>query len=416
MRLLILSLSLVFSLLCFAQKRVYKTEPLSEDIYTIQVNANGNWQSLPLIRLNSDDYVRINFDRLGEAAYNRLRYRLIHCNADWTVSGISEIDYLDGFNDNYIDDYAQSVNTSVEYNNFSIDLPNEKARLKVSGNYVVEVYEEDKPDKLLMTACFSVLDSQVLVTGQYSSNTDIDSNKQHQQVSFAVDYSGINIRDVFNDLKVYVRQNNRLDDMRKLDKPTRMQANKILYEHDRNLIFEAGNEFRRFETGDVTYNGLSVEAIEYVRPYYYATLRDAKPRAGKSYVYDQDQNGRFVIRNLRGQDNDIDADYFIVNFVLGASQLYASPIYLNGDFSCNSFSDKYKMTYDPEKQIYYASLLMKQGAYNYQYLTKTADKYTASTVEGNYYETKNEYCVFVYHRPMGVRGDYLIGILLISDK
>lgn len=204
--------------------------------------------------------------------------------------------------------------------------------------------------------------------------------------------------------------------MRKLDKPTRMQANKILYEHDRNLIFEAGNEFRRFETGDVTYNGLSVEAIEYVRPYYYATLRDAKPRAGKSYVYDQDQNGRFVIRNLRGQDNDIDADYFIVNFVLGASQLYASPIYLNGDFSCNSFSDKYKMTYDPEKQIYYASLLMKQGAYNYQYLTKTADKYTASTVEGNYYETKNEYCVFVYHRPMGVRGDYLIGILLISDK
>lgn len=416
MRFNLFIIGLLFSIGVFSQNKVYRTQPLSGDIYTIQVNAGGNWQDLPVIALQSNDYIRVNFDRLGDAAFNMLKYRVKLCNADWTEASLSEIDFIEGFNNNYINDYAPSLNTSVEYCNYNLELPNKDIRLKISGNYVVEVYDENQSEKILLTACFSVLDQQIKMTGQYSTNTDIDTNKQHQQVSFAIDYSRLNARDIVSELKVFVNQNNRLDTQRKIERPTRIQANKLIYDHNRELIFEAGNEYRRFEIVDRNYNGMNVESIEYLRPYYFATLRTGKIRANKSYVYDQDQNGRFVVRNVRAQEHDTEADYFVVDFSLEAANPFNGDVYLNGSFTYDLFTDKYKMNLDNVNDVYSQQILMKQGSYNYQYLVKKGTHITSAPTEGNYYETNNEYCVLVYYRSMGSRYDALIGILLISDK
>jgi hypothetical protein len=403
---------------CFVSAQVYRTETSSDEIKTIQVNADGNWQQLPIINLNSDNYIRINFDRLGENSSKRLKYSIINCNADWTKSSLSEIEYLDGFNNAFIDDYAESVNTTIDYTNFNIEIPNNRQRIKLSGNYAVCVYEDNNPDNVLLTACFSVLDSQLLIEGFVSSNTDIDVNKQHQQVSFIIDYTNLPVRDTFSDLKVFVRQNNRSDNQASLLKPTYIRGNKLLYEHNKDLIFEAGNEYRRFESVSYRYNGLNMEYTEFQRPYYYANIRPDKIRAGRSYVYDQDQNGRFLIRNAESnyENADTDADYFITNFTLIAPEPFIEPIYLNGEFTNDIFDEKYLMKYDSEKKKYHTSVLLKQGMYNYQYLSKQGKIYSPSLIEGNYFETKNEYCVLVYHRPVGYRSDYLVGLLLITDN
>lgn len=397
--------------------QAYRTQALSSEIRTIQVNLNGGWSQIPVARLNSGDNINISFDRLSDHSFNRLRYRIIHCDAYWLTSkGISELDYLNGFNDNPIDDYAPSVNTTVEYTHFNLDIPNRDVSVKISGNYVVEVYEDGEPDITLLTACFSVLDPAISVAATVSSNTDIDFNKSHQQVSFTIHHQGMNIRDPFTEIMVFVQQNNRLDNERRKLKPTYINPNKLIYEHNRDLIFEAGNEYHRFETSSHRYSGMNVDRVRYVRPGYEMDIVTDKVRAGRSYSYDQDQNGRFFVRSNDTEYPETEADYFTTNFRLAMDEPLLESIYINGNFTDNTFTDQYKMKYDYNEKEYRLSLLLKQGMYNYLYLTKDGNSFVTANVEGNYFETENEYSIYVYYRPTGQRYDSLIGVQTIQSR
>lgn len=397
-------------------QKIYQTEPLSDRVGTLQVDKNGNWLSLPIINLNNDDYIRINFDILG-ADSKDLKYKIIHCNADWTQSSLMEIEFLDGFNDRPINDFAESFNTTINYTNYNIELPNERQWLKLSGNYAVVVYSDNDSDNELLRACFSIVDEQIRLVANVSSNTDIDVNKTHQQVSFTIDHSNMDIRDVFSDLKIYVRQNNRRDNEVLVDKPTFIRPNQLVYEHNQKLIFDAGNQYRRFESVSPKYNSINIQSTVFKHPYYYTSLQTDNIRANRNYVYDKGQYGQFLIRNAESNgDPDTDADYFITNFSLKCPEPFLEPIYINGEFTYDLFNDKYKMKYDFDKKEYYLTLTLKQGAYNYQYLAKQDNVYSTGLIEGNYYETNNQYSILVYHRPMGYINDLLVGVLVIDGN
>ncbi|MDU1905963.1 MAG: DUF5103 domain-containing protein [Dysgonomonas sp.] len=403
---------------CGIIAQVLRTESLADDIRTIQVNANGNWKDLPVIDLNSNDFIRVNFDRLGSESSVNLRYRLVNCNADWTRSTLSDVEFMDGFNDILIEDYAYSMNTLIDYTNFVVDIPNDRIKIKLSGNYALEIFDEEDASKTLLRVCFSVLDSQVGINGSVSSLTDIDAHKKHQQVSFTINYNNLPVRDVFTDLKVFVRQNNRLDNQKSSLKPMSIRGTSLVFEHNRDLIFEAGNEYRRFESVSYRYNGLNIARTYSTNTHYITNVVPDKIRADNVYIYDQDQNGRFIIRNseVDSTENDLRADYFTTNFTLVAPDPFIEPVYINGGFTNNTFDERCLMKYDPMEGVYKASVLLKQGAYNYQYLAKSGNNYTPSLIEGNYYETENEYVVYVYYRPLGQRYDLLVGMLLISNK
>lgn len=408
----------IFAHLSQLQSQGYQTKALIDDIHTIQINANGNWQQLPVITLNSDNYIRINFDRLDNNEYSNLRYKIVHCNADWTQSTLSDIDFVDGFNNLFIEDYAESINTTINYTNFNIEIPNDRQRLKLSGNYTVIVYEDGKPSEPILTACFSVLEPTIELKASVSPTTNIDAYKSHQQVNIEIDCFNIQLRDPFSDIKITVQQNNRRDNQVTNIKPTYIRGNKLVYEQNNSLIFEAGNVYRRFESVSYRYNGLNIQTTEYTPPYYYTYIRTGQIRADKRFVYDQDQNGRFLIRNAEtpNGDSDTETDYFFTEFTLAASDPFLEPIYINGDLTDDTFNKSYLMEYDHNKKEYHGTLLLKQGLYNYQYLAKQGDKYSTSLIEGNYYETPNQYSIYVYHRSTGNRYDQLVGFLLITYK
>lgn len=396
--------------------QAFRTMALSPEINTIQVNLNGDWNRRPVMNLNSDEYIHVSFDRISDDSFNRLRYRVIHCDAAWNISrDISEIDYLGGFNDNLIENYSASINTTVSYTHFSLAVPNRDVAFKISGNYVLQVYEEDDEDNILLYACFSVLESQLNVAVEASSNTDIDTNRKHQQVSLSLMHPRLNIKDPFEDLKIYVRQNNRLDNMRRVSKPSTISSGKLIYDHLRELIFEAANEYRRFDIPSYRYNGMNVEHIEYNRPHYAMYIIPDKSKLN-TYRYDQDQNGRFYIRNADSENSAVEADYFYTHFSIPMDSPLLGNVYINGDFTNNTFSDKYRMKYDREAHEYKLSLLLKQGLYNYQYLTQVGKNLSTSAIDGNYYETENDYSALVYYRPSGQRYDSLIGYATIQSR
>lgn len=389
----------------------YETRSFSDRFKTLRTQVEGRELFPPIIDLNTNKHITISFDEMTEEV-SYLQYSLVHCNADWRPSALSDLEYLDGFNTNPIEEFDFSMATFAHYVHYSLTLPNEDVQFKVSGNYVLLVYPENEPERVLLQVCFSVYENNILVAPSVTSRTDIDYNREHQQVSVTLNANNYRIQNPYNELKVSVTQNGRRDNEVIVNRPLRVQGSQIFFDHDRNLIFEAGNEFRRFEMVATRYAGLGVSNIYHFDPYYHVELTPVKPRSESSYLYDQTQNGRFVIRQSGASNSDTEADYFVVHFTLDSDPIPGGKIYIDGELTNHLYSPYNEMVYNPQTEQYEKTLLLKQGSYNYQYLflpdgARTA---TAAPVEGNYYQTVNEYLVKVYHRAPGERYDRLIGI------
>ena len=399
---------------------------------TLTVGIEGAQLAPPVIALNSVDHLKIGFDALGEDR-EYLRYSIYHCNADWRPSGLVDSEIFDGFNIADVEDYAFSRATTTHYVHYDITLPNKDFQFNISGNYLLKVYPEDNPDKTLLQVRFMVTEGVVGVGGTVSSRTDVDYNDRHQQLSLAVDLRKYPVRDVFNDLRVVVAQNSRLDNQVMVSHPSRVNGSKLEYEHIPALIFPACNEYRRMETVLMQYPGMGVEDVEFRYPYYHHFLTTAKPRFAGNYIYDQTQHGRFFVREYNSTDSDVEAGYSVVHFTLDLLPIPGKDVYIDAEFLNRRLDDSSKMIYDAEAGVYHREYLLKQGAYNFQYVAVPTDKGagpkrpifnngitapgSSSEIEGDYYQTVNEYFVAVYYRAPGERYDRLLGYsIILSGK
>lgn len=376
---------------------------------SLVVEKEGNFMAPPVIRLGSGERIVVSFDEIGDD-WSRLQYRLIHCNADWQPSRLVEGEYIDGFNFADIDDYAFSSNTFTNYVNYRFTVPSDDLQILASGNYVIEVYPQDDPDDVILRARFQASEDNVFVEGRVTPRTDKGYNSSWQQVELAVNSASKEINP-YNDVIISVVQNRRPDTEVLVSHPTRADNGKYIYEHIWDLIFPASNEYRRFETVREDYPGMGIDRVGFEGRSYQAWLRRDEARDYHEYSYDQTQKGRFKIDSYSATDPDLGADYVDVHFTLDYPQLMNGDIYVNGDFTSNSYDDRFRMEYDPESRLYFLDLPLKQGSYNYQYVAvKDGDtKGTASLIEGDKFETQNEYDISVYYRSPTSRADRLIG-------
>jgi hypothetical protein len=396
------------------QAQPFRTQTFSDRAQTLLVHSSGGWEAAPVIEMNKANQIEIQFDMLG-AAPEYYTYTITHCDADWKQSSLVTSEYLNGLQNNYIEDYENSFNTRMDYVNYALSIPNDKVQLTVSGNYVLQVWDEY--ENLILNACFSVVDPQANIRMQVSSMTDKGVNTQYQAVNFEIEYAK-DLRIPIQDLKVYVQQNKRLDNEAVLVKPLNIQNRKAFYDHNPALIFEAGNEYRVFEMTTVLYNGLNIETVEYHAPYYHTILKPDIPRNNRSYSYYEDINGRIYIRNINTNNPDTEADYEFVHFYVPCTQPLTENIYILSDAFHNVLDETSQMEYSPVDKGYVKTVLLKEGYYNYLYVTKKNNAYRASTasIEGNYFETENEYRVMVYYRSLGGRYDQLIGIQTLKYR
>ena len=387
-----------------------------ENIRTLQAQVNGKWGEPPVMLLGSGNYIDISFDDL-QHDYERYTYRITHCNADWEPSQLYTGDYMTGINGStVIDRYEQSVNTEMMYNHYSFRLPNQQHRLLVSGNYKVDICEENDDEDPVATICFSIIEPIVGIDMKISANTDIDSYQNHQQVDFNINYQPLKTSNPEMELIPIVMQNHRWDTRVSNLKPSYLRSNQLVYTHNRALIFAAGNEFRRFETLNKYVSTMRVDKMKYEDPYYHAYIFEDLPC--KNYMYDQDQNGRFLIRNGDNYNNDTESDYFITHFTLKSPQLADGDLYLYGDLTDNMLWDENKMEYNLLEHRYEIAIPLKQGSYNYQYLFVRNGEAVGHTgpTEGDFHQTENEYSVYVYYRPFGGRYDKLVGFKNVKFK
>lgn len=405
-------------ILAIAASAAYATDTrtaiFDSNFRSLRACTESNYYAPPVVELGGDDRVRIEFDEISpEMRY--MRYSLLHCDANWQPSQLVESDYVDGFNEADIEEYDFSSGTFANYVHYGISLPNEDMPILLSGNYLLRVYPEEDSENTLLQVRFSIVEKAVDIFAEVTSRTDIDYNKSHQQVTVTVDTKDYRVENMYADLKVVVTQNARSDNEAIVTNPLRVSSNKAFFEHDRKLIFPAGNEFRRFEMTTTNYIGMGIDRYAYHDPFYHAELKIDEPRCYGSYTYDQTQYGRFTIRESNAFDSNTGADYMIVHFALDIPRQSGGDIFVDGEFTQHNFTNANRMHFNEATNRYELDMPLKQGAYNYQYLWLPHGSKAALTapIEGDFYQTVNEYQIKVYNRRLGERYDRLIGYTVL---
>ena len=383
-----------------------RSEIFNDRIQSLTVIANDRWQSLPVIVLGSS--ISTGFDDMTHE-HHRYAYRIEPCNADWTPNNqLFESDFINGFtSDNIIDDVEESLLTTRNYTHYKFTV----SGIKLSGNYKVTVYDNNADDKPLLCAYFMVAEPKEKAMGvsmSVTTSTDASINQRHQQLSMEVNYSNYNVTRPEEQIHTVVLQNGQWHDARVDVKPQYVMSDGLRWEHNRNLIFDAGNEYHKFEILQTDVASMGVDHIYWDSVQYHAFPFVNVPRT--NYVYDEDADGAYLLRNSDDENSETESDYMLVHFRMKCPEVENADVYVNGWFTNDRFLPRYKMTYNRNDGQYETVVLMKFGYYNFQYLMVPQNgKIVRLPYEGSFYQTENRYQALVYFRESGGRYDRLVG-------
>jgi len=397
---------------------VYKNEILKVSIHTVQLFP-ADWEmSPPIIELNGQNRLIFSFDELGKDIED-YSYRIIHCDADWKSSDLSEFDYLDGFTENQIQDYDFSFNTNVDYVHYSLKLPNEDVKLKLSGNYIIEVYQDFDVENVVIRQRFMMLDSRVEFEGKVKHPINIDWRESHQEVSFSLLHPGFLIDNPHSDLTVILRQNDRSDGSQMKVKPVFIRKDELVFENNMEYVFPGANEFHYFDLKSFRYQSIYIRSIDNINDETVVTLSPGKVRQFDPYIFKRDNNGKSVISVDERKEPSTEADYAHVVFTLPfESELKHGDIYVYGAFNNWECNETNRMTYDYALGAYQKSLYLKQGYYNYVFalLEKGAKTPDVTYIEGSHWQTENNYMVYAYYHDIEKNYDRLIGFKILNSS
>lgn len=403
----------------YKEKFIHNEDAIYKDnIHTVLLYKKGFELSPPIIQLNTDEQLFLCFDDF-DTDVKQYRFTFIHCDAYWRTSGIMTMEYLEGFMEDYINDFKFSVNTTRSYTNYQVVFPTDYMKIKKSGNYILKVYNEtDDDENVIFTRRFMVTDPKVDVLARVVKTTELTERYTKQQVDFKIVTTNYPITEPYRDLRVVILQNFRWDNAIMNIQPRMILGHELDYSQNPDIVFEAGNEFRYFDMKTLKYNTDRMLGIQYDRQGYQVYLLPDVVRAGKNYRSEEDINGLRLIAMNEGYDPYIEGDYAWVHFYITYPYPVAEGnIYVAGVLTNWQFNGKSKMIYNPGQGAYEASILLKQGYYNYAYAFLPNHSQTASLgyVEGSFWETQNEYVILVYHRRQGDFYDQLVGIQYLES-
>ncbi|PXY41052.1 DUF5103 domain-containing protein [Flavobacterium cheongpyeongense] len=377
------------------------------NIKTVSFVQNGS-NVVPIFELGST--FEFQFDDLygNEANYY---FEVVHCNYNWTPSNIPKTDYIRGFDNQRIMDYSNSFNTLQNYSHYRLSFPNQFAtQLRISGNYMLKILNEDR--EVIFSRKFILYENHSTVAAQVKRSRNLNNIEYKQNLDIAITSNDIAFQTPLQNVKILLLQNGNFNTAIKNVPPQYTLGNQLVYKYDSETQFWGGNEFLYFENKDIRAASNNVAKVSSTSDIYSSFLYTSPARANQIYTVYQDINGNFVVKNSNGSNQEIEADYAWVYFSLSAPTFRLNKdIYITGMFNNYNLSPEFKMDYNAEKGIYEKAVMIKQGFTNFQYTV--ADKKDIidyeNAIDGNFYQTENEYTILVYYRENTDRYERVIG-------
>ena len=398
---LYISFILMVSTTGFSQ--VEEVEP-NDFIKTITFKSNTNQSELPILTLNERLYLEFDVLSPDEDDYY---YIIEHYNYDWTKSNLMKSEYLKGLDNLRIVNYENSFNTYQIYSNYRLQIPNKQTRLKVTGNYLIKIFDED--DEIVFSRKFMVYENLANVGVQLKRSRDVRDVNTKQSVDFVINTTNFSFNNPKQTINTVILQNNNLKTAISGLKPQYILGNELIYRYTTETSFWGGNEYLYFETKDVRGTNLGVQFTD-LEDLYHSFLYLDGNRYNRGYTYNPDINGNFQITILDRDNPSIEADYTVVHFSLLNPELSNESIYVYGAYNNYALNASNQMIFNPDSGVYEKDIKLKQGFYNYKYvLVNSQGELEEGVISGDFYETENNYKVIVYYRDLGARYDRIVG-------
>lgn len=377
------------------------------NIKTISFVQN-NQNQIPIFKLGEG--FQLQFDDLfgNEADYY---YEIIHCDYNWIPSAIPKNEYLKGFDNQRIIDYSNSFNTLQIYSHYKLAIPNQfTQQLRISGNYILKILDKDK--EVLFSRKFILYEELVTVPIQIKRARTLSNLEYKHNIEFAIKSTAITFQNPLKNVKVVLLQNGQFNNAITNILPQFTIANDLIYKYDTETQFWAGNEFLYFDNNDVRVSNNNVSRVDSGKDIYSAHLFTNAARTNFPYSFTQDINGNFIARNINASNNEIEADYTWIYFSLSAPTFRSKKsVYITGMFNNYQLSPENKLDFNAQTRLFEKAILLKQGFTNYKFQVSD-DKGTLdheNAIDGNFYQTENDYSILVYYRENNYRYDRVIG-------
>lgn len=395
----------------------YKNQIFDSQVKTMLLYPTSSELNPPIIKLNGNEKLVLKFDDFSEGIRD-MYYRFEHCTHDWKPSGLHTMDFQEGYNTDYIDDYQFSFNTIHAYTHYHLEFPNDNIKLTASGNYVIKVFVDDDEDQPVLTARFMIVEPLVNIDAKVERSPVVAERNYLQKLNIKVNLGGVTASNPYRDIELVVMQNNRLDNAKRGLKPSFINGNQLTYDFADELTFDGMNEFRSFDAKSVKYRSDRVTRVDLENDGYHLHLSPDVRRAFMRYSSDNDINGKLLIKNDDMQNASLESDYVTVHFFMPMDAfLGQGEMYLFGQLSNWEINPDFKMEYNPRDLRFEKTLVLKQGYYNYLYLWKDKNQNAATTelTEGNHFETENEYTILIYYKDSTSFSDRLVGYRLVNS-
>ncbi|MDO4728027.1 MAG: DUF5103 domain-containing protein [Bacteroidota bacterium] len=338
-------------------------------------------------------------------------YTITHCDYDWKPSNLTKSEYLLGFDNVRIQEYANSQNTLQSYSHYTLNIPNfQTKQIKLSGNYILKIF--DSQGQLMLSRRFVMYENTVGVGVQVKRSRNISEVAHKHNLDFSIKPGNLLLQNPFENVKVVLLQNGIWHSAIKNIRPQYNIGTELIYKYDHETSFDASNEYLWFDTKDVRAANNSIYKIT-SGEIYMTHLYTNTPRANQIYTYFPDVNGNFVVSNVIRQNANLEADYTWVFFNLKVDKnTHKEDIYIGGMFNNYALTDEYKLDYSSKEGVYTKAVMVKQGFTNFQYflVDKKGQLNTQEAIDGNFYQTENDYTVLVYYRGTTDLYDRVIGI------
>ena len=384
-------------------------------VKTVTLYRDGVILSMPMLTLNGESQLLLSFDML-EAEPQNLRYRFTHCDANWQADEMQPYEYFSGFEDYPIENFQNSFTTLQPYIHYHQAFPSNYDRFLISGNYLLTVFLDGEPDSILFTRRFFVSEEAVSASMSTTRATSQGDFNRDQEVSMELGTPKQQASTIQGLLRpeyliVKVQQNGRRDNIHTLNFSNYSNGS-LCYKWKPENCFPGGNTFRYFDLSNLRTPMYNVMHVETFGGETFAMLRPEEDRSGKAYVSSQSLNGGMKTNIWDRNDPQIEADYVWVNFSLVMKKPFLNgTVHVVGDLTDWQLDDHSAMQWDAQHNAYTLRLLLKQGYYSYQliFLPVNETEGQTSRLEGDHYQTANDYTIYVYLKNPNDRYDRLIG-------